>query len=157
MKEKTKLESGAEIINLLDNLVGDSGGLIVLSDTEYRKEWNKIKDYISDQYFLKYTERKKLGYSVYYYDNPEYVKLTEIRHKKNTKTIVLEFTVTYGERTWSYLARIKKSELIDPDYNDKIRQKIRDKRIKYLNERIEKCMISMGKYVEELEKIEGES
>ena len=157
MKTKIKLKSGTEIINLLDNLVGDSVGSIVLSNTVYRKEWNKIKDYISDHYFLKYSERKKLGYSVYYYDDPEYIKLNEIRYKKHAKTIVLGFTVTMDTRTWSYLARIKKSELIDPDYNDKIRQKIKDKRIKYLNSRIEKCMISMGKYVEELEKIEGES
>lgn len=157
MKEKIKLKSGVEIINLLDNLVGDSVGPLVLSNTEYRKEWNKIKDYISDHYFLKYTERKKYGYSVYYYDDPEYVKLSEIRYKKHAKTIVLDLTVTLDERCWSYLARIKKSEFIDPDYDDKIRQKIRDKRIKYLNSRIEKCMISMGKYVEELEKIEGES
>lgn len=150
--------TGIEVIEILDGLLTKNNeNSIIVSPSRNKAAWKKIHDFIYKAYFLKYTERKKYGYRVYYYDDPEYVKLTEIRHKKNTKTVVLDFTVTLGERTWSYLARIKKSDIIDSDYENKVSQKIRDKRIKYLNSRIEKCMISMGKYVEELEKIEGES
>ena len=58
---------------------------------------------------------------------------------------------------WSYLGMLRKSDLLDENYKEKTVNKIKEARLKYLNNIIERALVTIGKASEEIEKIEKET
>ena len=155
----TVFMTGQEVIDILEAAkkrykIGEKEAIIIGKDT-LPATWKKISSFVTDFYFYKYIKRAELGYSVPYYDDPKYVKITSINYKKNRKCIYLYLEITYETYTWTSSGRIYLNDFLDEGYKEKISKELTEKKVNKLSKQIDKLMTELGKCCEELEKIEG--
>ena len=157
--------SGKEVIEILDDCWNKyknnyNNDTIIVSPGTMPDIWHKIKKDINKFYFMKYSEKSKIGMSVpYYYDSGKCV-VTGIYYKKSRKTITVSVDVKPSDdpycSSWSYDGILKKSELLDDSFKETFIKTIKENRLKYLNDKIDKALVIIGKASEEIEKIEKE-
>ena len=152
--------SGKEVIEILDKCWEkyrrEDNNTLTVNPNILPDIWDKIKDDINEFYFMKYWEKAKLALPIPYYYDSERCTITEIYCKRSRKTITVSVRVNdIGCSTWwSYLGVLRKSDLLDENYKEKTVNKIKEARLKYLNNIIEKALVTIGKASEEIEKIE---
>ena len=155
--------SGKEVIEILDKCWEkyrrEDNNTLMVNPNILPDIWDKIKDDINEFYFLKYWEKSKLALPVPYYYDSERCTITGIYYKRSRKTITVNVRVSDLDRStwWSYLGILRKSDLLDENYKEKTINKIKEARLKYLNNIIERALVTIGKASEEIEKIEKET
>ena len=105
----TVFMTGQEVIDILEAAkkrykIGEKEAIIIGIDT-LPATWKKISSFVTDFYFYKYTTKAKLGYSIPYYYDPKFVKITSINYKKNRKCIYLYLEITYETYTCLSISR----------------------------------------------------
>lgn len=162
---------GKDVLKILDKAFNDIEGPdsknkilfgIVNQDGNKRKEnlaiWAQISDTVNDVYFRESKYKKKLGISIPYYLDEEYVswqKISGIEYVPKRKTITVFRDVKWKSSKIQshYVCYLKTDKLEADDGGHQLFEDLKLKKLKHLEDQLNKTLEKLGRIDSEIEKV----
>lgn len=167
---------GKDILKILDeafnSIEGEDSknkilfGVVNQDGRVKRKEnlaiWTQISDAVNEIYFRESKYKKKLGISIPYYLDEEYIswqKISGIEYRPKRRTITVFRDVKWKSSKFQshYVCYLKTYKLETDDGGNQLFEELKLKKLKRLEDQLNKTLEKLGRIDSEIEKVNTSS